>query len=144
MIELRAEPGSRAGRSGRIGLLLGLVLLVTAHLAGVVHGASFSGPHVSTVAAAWAAHGEHHEEKGDAVTPSPGHEHGADDHLDHAADRPRADLDDAVAELSHDGLPNRPGTADPAAGRAAGRPPWDVPDPPGGRSALSLHCVWRQ
>lgn len=137
--------GARAvGRPGWLGLVLGLVVLITAHLAGTVHSSLFEGPHVSTVAAVCA----HHGTDGDGrFAPHPGHDHEADTHIDHAADRPRpVSADDTVLEPGFDGL--APIAAVGGDGGAAPR------DPPAavtgssyssyGRSTLVLHCVWRQ
>jgi hypothetical protein len=131
------------GRAVRIGLLLGLVLLVTAHLVGSVHTASFGGPHL----AAASAEGDQ-PETGDVdhgINPHPGHEHKADGHIDHAADRPRDAIDGTVIGPRHD-APDAapPATARTEAAQAAwARPPDDFPTPDG-RATLALHCVLRQ
>ncbi|MCN9244083.1 hypothetical protein NGF19_25440 [Streptomyces sp. RY43-2] len=131
------------GRAGRIGLLLGLVMLVTAHLAGSIHAASFGGPHSASAdvdrsrpATADADHG---------FNPAPGHDHKADGHIDHAVDRPRDTVDGAVSEPGHD----TPDTAPPTTARAeAAHAAWTLPPRlfpvPDGRATLALHCVLRQ
>ncbi|MEV0180112.1 hypothetical protein AB0I54_12545 [Streptomyces sp. NPDC050625] len=131
-----------AMRPGRVGLFLGLVLLITAHLAGAVHASSFTGPPVTVEAAtaaqppAGAGHG--HE-------PAPAHRHSAGGHIDHAADRPRATADEALAECDQ---------SDPAAAASGsagfavmptgwGRPVDIAACATGGPGTLALHCVWR-
>ncbi|MFE7979765.1 hypothetical protein [Streptomyces shenzhenensis] len=132
-------------RPGRIGLFLGLAVLVTAHIAGAVHSSSFAGPHLGVEVVA-----QVHPSVGVAHGPGqpPGHRHDAEDHLDHAVDRPRSGPDAATAG---------PGHADPAiapavmAAAASATFP-DVPrtGPPhacpaaDGPDTLALHCVWRQ
>jgi hypothetical protein len=127
-----------AGRPGRVGLVLGLVLLITTHLAGAVHGSSFEGPHVDVVAATCA---QHSPDDG-RFAPHPGHDHEADAHIDHAADRPRTvSADDTVLEPGSDGMAPIPAIG---TGGAAPRDPPTVTGSSYGRSTLVLHCVWRQ
>jgi hypothetical protein len=141
---IRLQIGAKtAGRSGRVGLPLGLVVLIAAHLAGAVHGSSFAGPHLSVTAVACSQGGA--EAESGTLAPSPGHEHKADGHIDHAADRPRAAVDDTADEPDHDGIPLIPPAAPGSpAGHAAWQRPPGVPRSPDGRSTLTLHCVWRQ
>jgi hypothetical protein len=143
VIGSRISP-STAVRAGRVGLLLGLVVLIAAHLAGTVHGSAFAGPHADVGVAACAYSGTNDSE------PSPEHEHHVDDHIDHVVDRPRASVHHAVTEQGHDGAwpfssSLSAGDAQPPAvtgavsgGRRGGFRALD------GRSALALHCVWRQ
>lgn len=129
-----------AGRSGRVGLLLGLLVLITAHLSGAVHGASFAGPHMSPVAVI-----SEHGANSDGSDAPPGHDHKSGAHIDHTADRPRTASQDTPSEPGHD-------SGSPAASPAA-----KVSDAGGGwrylphdfaavqgSSTLELHCVWRQ
>jgi len=134
--------GVRAvGRPGWLGLVVGLVVLITAHLAGTVHSSLYEGPHVSPVAAVCV----HHGADGDGrFAPDPGHDHEADTHIDHAADRPRTvSADDTVLEPGFDGLVPTPAVG--GGGAATPRdPPAAVTGSSDGRSTLVLHCVWRQ
>jgi hypothetical protein len=122
--------------SVRVGLFLGLALLVTAHLAGTVHASTFAGSHLTIdEVQVHTGHGPH---------PDPGHEHKADGHIDHAADRPRDVGDGTSIAPGHDELSSAPSTAAEAGAAHAARPrPSDV-SLPDGRSTLALHCVWRQ
>ncbi|WP_251096246.1 hypothetical protein [Streptomyces sp. Caat 7-52] len=104
--------GGHAGRSRRAALLVGLVLVIAAHLTGAVHACSFAGADPSAVVARDVAHPA--DGAGGGMVPPPGHRHAADGHLGHTADRPRAALDDTGL----DGEPPEP--ALPAASR--GRP----------------------
>ncbi|WP_330308433.1 MULTISPECIES: hypothetical protein [unclassified Streptomyces] len=142
MIGLRSG-ARKGGRSGRVGLLLGLVVLIATHLAGAVHGASFGGPHMSIVATA-CPHRDA-DSHGGTMAPSPGHEHRTDGHIDHAADRPRAAADDAAADPDRDALSPIPSeTPGSVAGQVAWRRPPGVSRAPDGSSTLAFHCVWRQ
>ncbi|WP_326718444.1 MULTISPECIES: hypothetical protein [unclassified Streptomyces] len=148
MIEVRI--GTRAaGRPGCVGLVLGLVVLITVHLTSAVHGSSFEGPHVDAVTATCAQ-----QSAGDdgRIAPPPGHDHKADGHIDHAADRPRTvSAGDTVLEPGSDGP--APISAIGTGGAAPRDPPGVTTSPygrstlttsPYGRSTLALHCVWRQ
>ncbi|MBX7555250.1 hypothetical protein K1Y78_46955 [Streptomyces sp. tea 10] len=128
------------GRSGHVGLLLGLVVIIVVHLSGTVHGASFEGPHLDAVEAVGAHHGA-------SDAPTPEHDHKAGGHIDHAADRPRSvSADDIVLEPGAGGLALIPVGATGPFGTGATAPG----DPPGskgcpdGRYTLALHCIWRQ
>ncbi|MFE5602606.1 hypothetical protein ACFQ8O_25870 [Streptomyces coelicoflavus] len=130
-----------SARPGHFGLLLGLVLLITAHLAGATHTSAFAGPHVVVEVTACfqpAADADH------GLEPVPGHHHHADTHIDHAVDRPRTDVDDAVVGHSGgaaDGLPDDAGAAlapPSKQGRAVA-----VERGVDGHGILALHCVWR-
>ncbi|MGW1157490.1 hypothetical protein ACWD5Q_27350 [Streptomyces sp. NPDC002513] len=129
-------------RPGRVGFFLGLVLLITAHLAGAVHASSFAGPHVAVEVAASA---RPPADTGHEGEPSPAHQHRAGDHIDHAADRPRTAVDTTVADPGHAdpaGSPSATADATPTPavrGRPSGTaaPTTDAPD------TLALHCVWR-
>ncbi|ANP56811.1 hypothetical protein AVL59_26930 [Streptomyces griseochromogenes] len=129
-------------RSGRAGLLLGLVLLVTAHLAGAVHVSAVAGPPVS-VEAAEIARPLH--DAGRESEPAPEHQHRSGDHIDHAADRPRTAVDETIVEPGHadpadspfgavDGPPSPAVRCRPSGPAASGT---DAPD------TLALHCVRR-
>ncbi|WP_069758166.1 hypothetical protein [Streptomyces sp. LUP47B] len=132
-----------SGHPRRAGLLLGLVLLTVAHLVGAVHGSAFEGPHLNAVADV-APVGVQETADSGRFTPHPGHHHHWDGHIDHAADRPRtASPDDTVPPSVPDGLAlpqARVGTG----GAAPRDPPGTNSPSPYGRSALALHCVWRQ
>jgi hypothetical protein len=125
-------------------LLIGLVLLVAAHLLGALHGPGFTASHASLPGVACshpASVGSSHVE----AAPGPGHEHQqrGNGEIEHAVDRLRAPADQApaVAEAAESfsyeaavstlpsGLAERPGNSH---------------SPPDGRSTLVLHCVWRQ
>uniref|UniRef100_UPI0015F08EC4 hypothetical protein n=1 Tax=Streptomyces sp. WELS2 TaxID=2749435 RepID=UPI0015F08EC4 len=93
MIGTRDGGDRSAGRSRHAALLIGLVLVIAAHLAGSVHACSFAGRGPSAVAAREAAHPAGTADGTDPTGP-PRHRHTADGHLDHTADRPRAALDD--------------------------------------------------
>lgn len=130
-------------RPGRAGFLLGLVLLITAHLSGAVHASSFTGPLVTVEAAASAQPPAGCDRDHDET---PGHEHRAGDHIDHAADRPRTSVDETVVESAHaDPAVSPPDSADTTLMPAVrDRPPSAVACAADGRGALTLHCVWRQ
>ncbi|WP_369216148.1 hypothetical protein [Streptomyces flavofungini] len=139
------------GRTGHGALLFGLVLLLAAHLAGGVHGATFTGPHTTIAAAVCSGEGHpgtgegaHRPGAADGTQRSPGHDYRADSHFDHSVDRPRADSGDTAAALDDSGTVH--GARDAAAfGRPCGGDHREGgPCAPGGRSALALHCVWRQ
>ncbi|MGW3497964.1 hypothetical protein [Streptomyces sp. NPDC001020] len=143
MIGLRGWASRRGCVAVRVGLLLGLVVFVTAHLAGTVHCSAFAGPHVGGIVDCSQLDAD---DDRDGPARPPGHEHKADGHSDHVVDRPRAACDDAVAEPDHDvpspvpvaaavGPLARPGTRCGAAGTARA---------PDGPSTLALHCVRRQ
>ncbi|MFD1658407.1 hypothetical protein ACFSL4_09330 [Streptomyces caeni] len=138
-----ARMGARnPGRPGRTGLLLGLVVLITAHLAGAVHSSSFTGlPMTAVVAGCSGAGGDTDH----GLTSVPGHDHKADGHIDHAADRPRDAVHGAVAG-SGDEPPAAPSpTAGPGEAYAArARPPDTLLPVPHGSGTFALHCVWRQ
>ncbi|CAL9282196.1 hypothetical protein [Streptomyces sp. SudanB182_2057] len=89
-----------AGRSRRAALLIGLVLVIAAHLTGSVHACSFAGVGPSPVAALEVVHPADTAD-GTAPTGPPRHRHTADGHLDHTADRPRAALDDTGPDGGH-------------------------------------------
>jgi hypothetical protein len=77
------------GRSRRAALLVGLVLVLAAHLTGAVHACPFAGADPSAVV----AHAADGVGGPGPTAPPPGHRHAADGHADHTADRPRAALD---------------------------------------------------
>jgi hypothetical protein len=129
-------------RPGRVGLFLGLVLLITAHLAGTVHASSFTGPHMTVEAATIA---QPQADAGRGHEPAPTHRHSSGGHIDHAADRPRTTADEAVAECDQAGPP---AGSSAAAGSAVmptswGRPVDTAASATGGSPAFALHCVWR-
>ncbi|MEU1596038.1 hypothetical protein ABZ468_25075 [Streptomyces sp. NPDC005708] len=128
-----------AGRSGRIGLMLGLLVLITAHLSGAVHGTSFASPHMSALAVI----SEHDADDDASHAPPPDHKSGA--HIDHVADRPRTALQDTAAEPDHEsGSPAAsPATMAPDICAAWCHLPQDSAAVQGS-STLALHCVWRQ
>jgi hypothetical protein len=135
------------GHPSRVGLLLALVLLTVAHLAGTVHASSFEGPHVSVLVAAHEQHGTNGDDRKSA--PHPGHDHEADDHIDHAADRPRSvSIDDTILGPCPglDGLTLLPvaGAGPAGTGGVSPRDPPGIPRSSYGPSPLALHCVWRQ
>ncbi|MFJ7905007.1 hypothetical protein ACIQ6V_31750 [Streptomyces sp. NPDC096198] len=130
------------GRPGHLGLVLGLVLLITAHLSGALHAAPFAGPHVpvETAASAGRPAGTGHEGE-----PEPAHQHDGGVHIDHAADRPRTTADATLAAHPR----ARPAvTPSPPGGTTVltalrGLPSHTLPPPKDSRSPLALHCVWR-
>ncbi|MEU4930641.1 hypothetical protein AB0G54_29735 [Streptomyces yokosukanensis] len=129
-------------RPGCTGLFVGLILLITAHLAGEVHAASFAGAHVTveiTVEARPRTDTGHHS------APAPEHQHGAKGHIDHAVDRPRTSAGITIAESGHaDPLGNSPGSVAALSPRPARGRPYDIAAPSADTSAvLALHCVWR-
>ncbi|MEU3522707.1 hypothetical protein AB0E62_02315 [Streptomyces sp. NPDC038707] len=85
--------GGRAGRLRRAALLVGLVLLITAHLTGSVHACSFAESGTSALSVRDVVRPADPAD-GAGPTGPPRHRHTADGHLDHTADRPRAALDD--------------------------------------------------
>ncbi|WP_369224140.1 hypothetical protein AB5J52_25705 [Streptomyces sp. R39] len=128
-------------------LLLGLMLLVAAHLVGALHGPGFLDPHhsvagthvrVPTAKVQVASATDHDHGQGQ------GHRHGdaSEDSLQHAVDRVRdsADLPVRVPHLAEPAL-DRPDTH-PWLGRAGPTAGDSAPD--GGRSACVRHCLWRQ
>ncbi|MEV6594147.1 hypothetical protein [Streptomyces acidicola] len=128
-------------RPSRVVLFLGLVFLITAHLAGAVHAASFAGPHV-TVEVATTAHPLH--DTWHASDPAPAHQHRAGDHIDHAADRPRTAAAETIAAPGHADPADSPsGSVDATPMPAVWCRPSDTAAPttdsPG---TLALHCVW--
>ncbi|MBP8535534.1 hypothetical protein [Streptomyces sp. MK37H] len=143
VIGSRIRPAS-AECPGRAALLLGLVVLIAVHLAGVAHGAAFEGPHVGLATVGSCVHPGEKSDIAEPTAPAPGHQHEAHGHIDHAVDRPRDSAHDHGPAPAHEG-PSP--TSSPAA--------WPFPDaarhpanvsraPGGGRSTLALHCVWRQ
>ncbi|MEU5974920.1 hypothetical protein [Streptomyces sp. NPDC047315] len=122
--------GALAGRSrGRLVLLVGLAVLVVAHLAGAVHRSGSTGPHLTVAAAPC-----HHEAAGASAPAHEGDDGG--EHIDHGFDRPRAaDADAATA-------PQPDAAIEPVARRGPYRPaPFRGAD---GRTTLVRHCVLRQ
>lgn len=130
-------------------LLLGLMLLVAAHLVGALHGPGFLGLHhpitgthvqVPTAKEQVASGTDHDHDHGRGQ----GHRHGdaSEDSLQHAVDRVRdsADLPVRIPHLVEPAL-DHPGTH-PWLGRAG--PTDSDPAPDGGRSACVRHCLWRQ
>ncbi|MET8772343.1 hypothetical protein [Streptomyces sp. NPDC004658] len=137
----------RAGRCRRAALLIGLVLVIAAHLTGAVHACSFAGPDPSAlVPSALVTQDVRQVADGADVTGSDGppqHRHAADGHADHTADRPRAALDDtALDDETHQPLlpAGFRGHVTHTAGR---RPPGAAPSCAGSTS-LALVCVLRQ
>jgi hypothetical protein len=122
--------------------MLGLLVLITAHLAGAVHGASFAGPHMSAVAAV-SEHGAGDDDG--SHMPDPGHDHESEGHIDHAAARPRMAVQDTADEPHHEGIslitPEATRATDVLA--ACSHPP-RASAGSDGSSTLALHCVWRQ
>ncbi|MFI0805788.1 hypothetical protein [Streptomyces echinatus] len=126
--------GGSAGRSRRAALLVGLVLVIAAHLTGAVHACSFAGADPSPVVAQDVPRTADAAGEPGPQAPHPGHRHAADGHLDHTADRPRAALDDtglgdeapqpvlpAVSRgrQAHTGRSGRPGVRRHRANRSA-------------------------
>lgn len=121
--------------------MLGLLVLIIAHLSGAVHGASFAGPDMSAVAAL----SQHDVDDDGSHSPRPEHDHKSGGHIGHAVDRPRTAVQDVAAETDHaGGLPVLSPAANATDARAAWRHlvcPFAAPD---SDSTLALHCVWRQ
>ncbi|MYW44178.1 hypothetical protein [Streptomyces sp. SID161] len=84
--------GGDGGRPRRAALLVGLVLVLAAHLTGAVHACPFAGADPTAVVAQAVPHPQ--DAAGDPHPSAPGHRHAADGHVGHTADRPRAALDD--------------------------------------------------
>jgi hypothetical protein len=124
-------------------LLLGLVLLVAAHLLGALHGPGFA--RHTPVAGSAVSHAALVDAPHAVATPGPAHHHdyGFDDSIEHAVDRLRAPADQAI---------DAPGDAGPftyeaaavavPAVSAAGTLGAHGPSEAG--SAHALHCIWRQ
>ncbi|MFF9765475.1 hypothetical protein ACF1GT_02450 [Streptomyces sp. NPDC014636] len=150
------------GRSRRAALLVGLVLVLAAHLTGAVHACPFAGADPSAVVAWDVPHaadradgtrpaapppGPRHVADGADGTrptaPPPGPRHAADGHVGHTADRPRAALDGTGlgSEVPQPVLPavSRGRSAHPG---WCGRP--GVPRPCGNGSSPALVRVLRQ
>ncbi|MDN3260238.1 hypothetical protein QWJ26_10535 [Streptomyces sp. CSDS2] len=131
-----------AGRSRRAALLIGLVLVIAAHLTGSVHACSFAGSGPSAVAAGEVAQPA---DTADGANPTgpPRHRHTADGHLDHTADRPRAALDDTGL----DGGQHPPALSAVPRGRPTHpgwRRPSGVPRDRANGPSLATVCVLRQ
>ncbi|MET8562652.1 hypothetical protein ABZV75_19365 [Streptomyces flaveolus] len=131
-----------AGRSRRAALLVGLVLMIAAHLTGAVHACAFAGPDPSVLVAQdvrQAAGGA--DETGSDGPPQ--HRHAADGHVDHTADRPRAALDDTFL----DGETHQPllpaGSRGHVTHTVRRAPPGAAPSCVNS-SSLALVCVLRQ
>ncbi|WP_345645681.1 hypothetical protein [Streptomyces siamensis] len=130
---------TRTPGAGRLWLLLGVVLIVVAHLAGAVHGAALGGTHTPFPVIS-RADGEAHI--ADGIKPPPGHDHTADGHVDHVADRPRTG--ETGAGPGHDGPDTPPSTAvAPGAAHTSGGGPRGPLAAAGRRGIRALHCVWR-
>lgn len=131
----------RTMRRGRIVLLPVLVFLVSVHLAGAAHSATFSGPHTIM-----AVDGPRHHAPQDSAWPAftgePPHEHDTLEHIDHAVDRPRSAETSVVAVPVMATLLAAPSGQSFASGVSAGSTA-RVAGPPGD-GALALNCVWRQ
>ncbi|WP_189295635.1 hypothetical protein [Streptomyces cinerochromogenes] len=145
MIGSWGSADGRPGRRRRAALLVGLVLVIAAHLSGAVHACTFAGPDAT---AAVARHGapvvaEGGTDSGGSTVPPPPHRHAADGHADHTADRPRPALDDTGLGDETD-QPLRPAVSN---GRftdtARHRPPGTSPSCGDGPS-LAVVCVRRQ
>ncbi|AEY93645.1 hypothetical protein SHJG_8380 [Streptomyces hygroscopicus subsp. jinggangensis 5008] len=142
MIMSWGSGGGCAGRSRRAALLVGLVLVIAAHLSGAAHACSFAGPDPSALVTQdvrQVADGA--DETGSNGPPQ--HRHAADGHVDHTADRPRAALDDTAL----DGETHQPllpaGLRGPLAHTARCRPPGVSPSC-AHSSSLALVRVLRQ
>ncbi|WP_427919108.1 hypothetical protein [Streptomyces sp. cg40] len=144
MIGLRGATRA-AERVSRVGSLLGLVLLITAHLSGHTHTAAFDGSHLNVPAVMCAQ--DTTVDLGESLTGAPVHHHHSDGHIDHASDRPRGgtSADDGSTTGGHGrgGPALIPVAASDLARAGAPRDPPTVLSPYG-RSALALHCVRRQ
>ncbi|MGW2920029.1 hypothetical protein ACWDBF_19520 [Streptomyces angustmyceticus] len=169
MVRVERGRGAR-GRPVRAALLLGLLLLVGVHLVGALHGPGFLGPYTAHSAAVCGEQAVLAAASGDdrpparlredgpgsqAQTPAHahaqgrghgrGHEHGHDDGVTHAVDRLRAGPGQpAAAPHTAVALPAEPVAATAAPASPPGRPRGSPPRTGDGRSALALHCVWRQ
>ncbi|MFD4605427.1 hypothetical protein ACFWPQ_46380 [Streptomyces sp. NPDC058464] len=143
MIGLRV-PARVTERPGRVGPLLGLVLLITLHLTGHAHAASCDGSDLNLPTVTCAQH-EADAGSGKTFAGAPEHRHHAGLHIDHAVDRPRgvsADRPDSAPAPGAVALV--PVTVpDSVPVGASGDPPLD-PHSLYGSSARALHCVWRQ
>ncbi|MFF8997700.1 hypothetical protein ACF1GW_00835 [Streptomyces achromogenes] len=142
MIGTRGGGDGSARRLRRAALLIGLVLVIAAHLTGSVHACSFAGSGPGAGAAREVAHPADTADGTDPTGP-PRHRHPADGHLDHTADRPRAALDDTGldGEQHPPALPAAPRGRRTHPGRCG--PPGLPRDHAGGPS-LAVICVLRQ
>ncbi|MEU6661986.1 hypothetical protein [Streptomyces sp. NPDC046821] len=140
MIGVR-EVAAGGQRWGRAALLLGLVLLVLGHVAGMVHASPGTGASYYEVTV---AHCAHHGQVGphQVGESAPEHDHSADGHVDHTVDRPRASTADApVLVATPDPLaPTGAVLSDPVPGDSTSA----AADPPLHDSLLDLHCLRRQ
>ncbi|MGW2722664.1 hypothetical protein [Streptomyces sp. NPDC001492] len=143
MIESWVSRGGSAGRSRRAGLLIGLIVVIAAHLTGSAHACSFAGADVSAVATHEVRQAADEGDDPGSTTPLPGPHHAADGHVDHAADRPRADF--AVAGPGGDAAgPPLPAVSRGHFVHAGWRSPPGVSRSCDSGSALALLCVLRQ
>ncbi|MFF8727027.1 hypothetical protein ACF073_11110 [Streptomyces sp. NPDC015171] len=140
---MRDSGGGSAGRSRRAALLLGLVLVIAAHLTGAVHACSSAGPDPSPVLAQPVPHLADATDGRGSTAPPPGHRHAADGHGAHTADRPRAALDDTVPDGGAHQPPPPAVTGDRLAHPAWHRRFSRSPSCRSG-SSLVLSCVLRQ
>jgi hypothetical protein len=143
------QTGRRATRlPGHLAaLLFALLVALTAHLMSTGHNSAFSTALHDAPAVAQAPQAEHGagpsaEHRG---AHAPAHPHSADQHIDHAVDRPRASAEHTTVAPADAGAPLIAALALPwpaaamAAGSLACRP-----RAPNGRRLLLLHCVRRQ
>jgi hypothetical protein len=130
------------GRPARITLLLGLVLLVVAHLGGAVHGPAFEGPHTLVTAVGCPA-----SSTVTGASPTDRREHhggGHDDMLDHTVDRLRGPVGPAGGGGGHAvPFPYAPAADAVPAARSTDRP-HSGPGHTNGRIRTTLLCVSRQ
>ncbi|MFD9418775.1 hypothetical protein ACFWC9_29260 [Streptomyces goshikiensis] len=131
----------RMMRRGRIVLLPVLVFLVSVHLAGAAHSATFSGPHTTLAVDGLRRHAPQ-ESAPPAFTGEPPHEHDTQGHIDHAVDRPRSAETSVVAVPVTAALLAAPSGQSFASGVSAGSTTCAAGPP--GDAALALNCVWRQ
>ncbi|WP_030740956.1 hypothetical protein [Streptomyces sp. NRRL S-31] len=143
MIGSWGSGGGRGRGSRRAALLVGLVLVIAAHLTGAVHACSYAGFDPTPVVAQDLPRAVDGADGAGPAAPPPHHRHAAGGHSDHTADRPRAALDDG----GPDGEAHQPVPSAAAGGRHA-RTGWRSPPgtsrPRSNGSARALVGVLRQ
>lgn len=132
-----------AMRRGRCVLLPVLVVLIAVHPAGASHSAAFGGPH-AVVAFASPQHQALQGSSGPVFAPQPAHRHDADDHIDHAVDRPRPEGLAAVPEPTGTAVVSLLPVGDPWCGSAVSRRRAGGDEGPSRSADLAMNCVRRQ
>ncbi|MEV3855099.1 hypothetical protein AB0J38_12325 [Streptomyces sp. NPDC050095] len=146
MIGFRVGPATPSGRWGRLASVIGLVVLVIAHLAGTVHASTPAGSHLDVTVTACGHEAQQQPSPHRVAGPLPAHHHSSGDgHAEHLADRPRATGPDGPSVPGPDAPPPVP--VAPAAvpgSRHLLLPGLDPPRAAHPAAARSLLGVWRQ